>query len=164
MTRACFWQVSCKTLYLWIERKILFDSIGNIYHALLFNLQMQTFCRRDSIWHYWMCCYDVQGLTWCLLQKHIFGVRYFDLEHNYHAWIDYEYEFLVKMSTILVWFDHLQTLSLMFFLWFATVTLQCSHWSHSLLRALLFQTTKTASAPCCQTLHFSLILHGTKEK
>lgn len=59
----------------------------------------------DSIWHYWMCCYVVQGPTRCLFTKAYFGVRYIDLEHNHHAWIDFidEYEFLVKISTRLVW-------------------------------------------------------------
>jgi len=37
--------------------------------------------------------------------KVYFGVRYIDLEHNYHAWIDFvgEYEFLVMISSRLVW-------------------------------------------------------------
>ncbi len=47
----------------------------------------------DSIWHYWMCCYVDKGD-----EKAYFGVRYAELEQNFHAWFDFvsEYEFLVK--------------------------------------------------------------------
>ncbi len=49
------------------------------------------------------------------------------------------------------------------FHWYTTVTLERSHSSHGLLRLQLYtRTTKAASAPCWQTLHFPVILHGTK--
>lgn len=80
-----------------------------IYHALLFNLQCFKCVKKQKSRHFQgesmrqhltllnvlLCCSRTDKMPF---EKAYFGVRYVDLEQNFHAWVDFvgEYEFLVK--------------------------------------------------------------------